>query len=146
LLDDDNRGAYVKPGTLVCLVGDPTQLTAVMLVDDIDVKRLQPGQKARLRLDQLPGQVIDGEVIDISRHDIRNAETTQRGSPDLDQLYVGAVPPQQTGALYQARVKFDARPESLVIGGRGEAKVAAERVTIARLILRYFAQTFRLPV
>jgi putative peptide zinc metalloprotease protein len=146
LLDEANQGAYVETGTLVCLVGDPTQLTAVMLVDDVDVKRLQPGQKTRLRLDQLPGQVIDGEVIDISRHDIRNAETTQRGSPDLDQLYVGAVPPQQTGALYQARVKFDARPESLVIGGRGEAKVAAERVTIARLILRYFAQTFRLPV
>jgi putative peptide zinc metalloprotease protein len=145
LLDEVNHGAYVKPGTLICLVGDPTQLTAVMLVDDVDVKRLQPGQKARLRLDQLPGQVIDGEVVDVSRHDARNAEASSRASVDIDHLYAGAVPPEQTGALYQARVKFDARPESLVIGGRGQAKVAAERITIARLILRYFAQTFRLP-
>lgn len=146
LLDASNEGAYVQPGTLVCLVGDPTQLTAVMLVDDVDVKRLQPGQKVRLRLDQLPGQIIDGEVIDISRYDIRDAESSPRASGDLEQLYAGAVSPEQTGALYQARVKFDARPESLVIGGRGQAKVAAERVTIARLILRFLGQTFRLPV
>jgi putative peptide zinc metalloprotease protein len=146
LLDGKNSGAYVQPGTLVCLVGDPAQLTAVMLVDDVDVKRLQPGQKARLCLDQLPGQIIEGEVVDISRHDVRDAESSPGASADLEPLFAGAVPPQQTGALYQARVKFDARPESLVIGGRGEAKVAAERITIARLILRYFAQTFRLPI
>ena len=35
---------------------------------------------------------------------------------------------------------------SLLIGGRGEAKVMAERITVGRRILRYFAQTFRLPM
>jgi hypothetical protein len=146
LLDRANQGTYVKPGTLLCLVGNPSQLTAVMLVDDVDVKRLKPGQKARLRLDQLPGQVIDGEVIDISRHDARDAESAGRVSADLEQLYAGAVPPQQTGPIYQARIRFAARPESLVIGGRGQAKVAAERITIGRLIARYVSQTFRLPI
>jgi hypothetical protein len=33
-----------------------------------------------------------------------------------------------------------------VIGGRGEAKVATERITLGRRILRFFAQTFRLPM
>jgi len=146
LLDEPNNGAYVEPGTLVCLIGDPTRLTAVMLVNDIDVKRLQPGQKARLRLEQLPGQVIEGEVIDVARHDVQNADNATASRADLESLYAGVVPSEQAGALYQARVKFDTRPESLVIGGRGEAKVAAERITLARLILRYFAQTFRLPV
>jgi hypothetical protein len=117
-----------------------------MLVNDSDVKRLQAGQKARLRLEQLPGQVIEGEVIDVARHDLQNADNAVAGRADLESLYTGAVPPEQTGALYQARVKFDTRPESLVIGGRGEAKVAAERITLARLLLRFFAQTFRLPM
>ena len=146
MLDESNGGAYVEPGTLVCLVGDPTQLTAVILVNDTDVKRLQPGQKARLRLEQLPGQVIEGEVIDVARHDVQQADNAVAGRANLESLYAGAVPPEQAGALYQARVKFDTRPETLVIGGRGEAKVAAERITLARLILRYFAQTFRLPM
>jgi putative peptide zinc metalloprotease protein len=146
LLKDSNVGAYVEPGTLVCLIGDPTQLTAVMLVDDTDVKRLQPGQRARLRLDQLPGQVIEGEVIDVSRHDVGAAENAT-GPTDLGSLYAGIVSPEQRGAFYQARVRFDLpRGQSLVIGGRGVAKVTAERITVARQIWRYFAQTFRLPL
>ena len=34
----------------------------------------------------------------------------------------------------------------LIIGGRGDAKVSAERITIGRLLYRYLAQTFRLPM
>jgi putative peptide zinc metalloprotease protein len=146
LLEESNVGAYVEPGTLACLIGDPSQLTAVMLVDDTDVKRLQPGQRARLRLDQLPGQVIEGEVIDVSRHDVGAVENAA-GPTDLNSLYAGIISPDKRGALYQARVKFDLpQGQSLVIGGRGEAKVTAERITVARRIWRYFAQTFRLPM
>jgi hypothetical protein len=146
LLDKSNLGAYVELGTLVCLVGDPTQLTAVMLVGDTDIKRLRQGQKVRLRLDQLPGQIIEGKLIDVARHDAQTSDQGPAHGADLDSLYAGVMSQEHTGAVYQARVRFDARPESLIIGGRGTAKVAAERITIARLIARYFAQTFRLPV
>ena len=36
LLDDQNRGALVEPGTFVCLVGDPHNVSAVLLVDDTE--------------------------------------------------------------------------------------------------------------
>jgi hypothetical protein len=69
--------------------------------------------------------------------------------------------------MYEARVRFsqesrvksqepevgysalDPRPstlDQLIIGGRGEAKVTSERITVGRLIYRYLAQTFRLPM
>src|SRR6185312_4730947 len=51
LLDPKSSGAHVEAGTLVCLVGDPKNVTAVLLVDDTDIKRVQPGQKVRLRID-----------------------------------------------------------------------------------------------
>jgi len=146
LLDRSNDGAHVEPNTLVCLVGDPRRLTAVLLVDDTDVKRLQPGQRARLRIDQLIGQVIDGEVLDVARHDARNADIASASRADLAPLFAGVMPPEHSGALYLGRVRFDSPPQSLVIGGRGEAKVAAERITLARRILRYIGQTFRLPM
>ena len=38
------------------------------------------------------------------------------------------------------------RQQPLVIGGRGEAKVAAERITLARSICAFLGQTFRLPM
>jgi putative peptide zinc metalloprotease protein len=147
LIDQTNRCAHVEPGTLVCLVGDPTRLTAVMLVDDVDVKRLQPGQPARLRIDQLPGQIIDGQVVDVARHDARDTDSETASRADLAPLFAGLMPPGKSAALYQARVRFElpAAP-SLVIGGRGQAKVTAERITVARRLLRYLAQTFRLPM
>jgi len=126
-------------------VGDPKRLTAVLLVNDNDVKRLQPGQPVRLRLEQLPGQVIEGRVVDVARHDARAADSVVAGKADLAALWSGIVPPGANATLYQARVEFDPPEQSLVIGGRGEAKVAAERITLARWILRHFAQTFRLP-
>ncbi|HEY3392614.1 MAG TPA: site-2 protease family protein [Lacipirellulaceae bacterium] len=153
LLEPANLGAQLEPGTLVCLVGDPGRLTAVLLIDDAEVKRLQPGQRARLVIDQLPGEVIDGEVVDVARHEVRDDASEGAARADLAALFAGLVPPGQTGALYQARVRLDAAADvsnagyrKLVIGGRGQAKVAAERITLARSILRYIGQTFRLPM
>jgi putative peptide zinc metalloprotease protein len=146
LLDSFNNGAHVEPGELMCMVGDPARLEAVLLVEDADVKRLQPGERAELRLDQLPGQVIEGEVVDVSRHIVRELDGGATGRADLGPLFAGLVPPGKAGAYYQARVRFDTRAQALVVGGRGQAKVTAERVTLGRRVFRYIAQTFRLPM
>ncbi len=47
LLDARNRGAKVEAGTLICLVGDLNDVSAVLLVSDTDVARLAPGQRVR---------------------------------------------------------------------------------------------------
>jgi putative peptide zinc metalloprotease protein len=153
VLEPVNLGARLEPGTLICLVGDPERLTAVLVVDDAEVKRLQPGQRARLVVDQVPGVVLEGEVVDVARHEVRDDASEAAARADLAALFDGIVPPGRSGALYQARVRFDppagiseAGTRKLVIGGRGYAKVAAERITIARRILRYLGQTFRLPM
>jgi putative peptide zinc metalloprotease protein len=158
LLDPNTLGAHVEPGTLVCLVGDPHKLTAVLLVDDTDIKRLEPGQKTRLRIDELPGQVIDGEVVEVARHELDDIENVKMRQADLSPLLVGLVAPGRSGPLYEARVRFSKEPgagskepdgisaTSLLIGGRGDAKVTAERITIGKRLYRYLAQTFRLPI
>jgi hypothetical protein len=128
------------------MVGDPARLNAVLLVDDVDVKRLQPGQRVRMRIDQLPGQVISGEVVDVARHEARDDDDAG-AQADLATLYAGLIPSHgRYSAHYQARVRFDPPQQPLVIGGRGDAKVSAERITLARSILRFLAQTFRLPM
>ncbi len=145
LLDEKNRGALVEPGTLVCLVGDPNDLSAVLLVDDTDVARLTPGQRVRLILEQAPGQLLVGEVLDVARHDVASSDSTMTARADLASLFTGLAPPGRADTHYQVRVKLDQPGHALAIGGRGEAKVAAERITLARWLARYFAQTFRLP-
>ena len=112
LLDPNTIGAHVEPGTLVCLVGDPQKLTAVLLVDDTDIKRLEPGQKTRLRIDELPGQVIEGEVVEVARHELDDIENLKMRQADLSPLLVGLVAPGRSGALYEARVRFSGEPRS----------------------------------
>jgi hypothetical protein len=65
---------------------------------------------------------------------------------DLTTLYAGINPPGRRSAVYQVRVQFETPDQQLVIGGRGQAKVAAERITLGRKILRLIGQTFRLPM
>jgi putative peptide zinc metalloprotease protein len=145
ILDEQNRGALVEPGTLVCFVGDPQKASAVLVVEDTDIERVRPGQKVRLRLDQLPGQILTGEVIDVARRDPQPADSAKAARADLAQLFAGVVPPGQEAVQYQVRVRLDEPPQFLAIGGRGQAKIAAERITLARWLARYLAQTFRLP-
>jgi hypothetical protein len=128
-------------------VGDPNRLAAVLVVDDADVKFLEPGERARVRIDQLPGQVIDGEVVEVSRHETEAPESAPAPGADLAPLFAGLIAPGQDGPHYEVRIKLnDAITPGLVIGGRGDAKVATERVTLARRIWREIAQTFRLPM
>jgi hypothetical protein len=57
------------------------------------------------------------------------------------------VAPGHEGPHYEVRVRLDdPAVESLVIGGRGDAKVATERITLGRRVWRAVAQTFRLPI
>jgi hypothetical protein len=122
-------------------------------VDDRDVKRLAPGQAVRMRLDELPGQVLEGQVLDVARHEVRSDQNAKSAQADMTALFGGLVAPERSKTLYQARVRFDtvaglseAGHKRLVIGGRGQAKITAERITLARSIARYFARTFRLPM
>jgi hypothetical protein len=145
LLDPANRGALVEAGTLVGLVGSTDRLKAVLLVDDTDIARLARGQTVRLRLEQMPGQVLAGEVIDVARRDAESASAAVSSRDDLAPLFANLAPPGRASVHYQAHVRLELPEVPLAIGGRGEAKIAAERVTLARWILRYLAQTFRLP-
>jgi putative peptide zinc metalloprotease protein len=146
LLEESNVGATVEPGTLMCLVGDPARVMAVLFVDDVDAKRLRRGQHVRMRVDQLPGRVIEGEIIDVAHHEMQSGGSAASSRADLTTLYAGINPPGRRSAIYQVRVQFETPDQQLVIGGRGQAKVAAERMTLGRKILRLIGQTFRLPM
>ncbi len=98
-----------------------------------------------MTLEQAPGQILSGEVLDVARHDAESIDSTMTARADLAALFAGLVPSGRGDTHYQVRVKLDRPEHALAIGGRGQAKIAAERITLARWLARYFAQTFRLP-
>jgi putative peptide zinc metalloprotease protein len=146
LLDESNLGARVEPGTLVCLVGDPSKLVAVLLAEDTDAPHLRPGQTARLQLTQLPGTVLNGKVVEVARHEMRDTKSEGVARGDFASMFAGLVAPGEPRAYFQVQVQFDPPDRTVIWGGRGIAKVTAERVTLGQRMLRFVARTFRLPM
>jgi hypothetical protein len=86
-------------------------------------------------------------VVEVARHQAADSDRGKAMRADLSPLMTGLVAPGHEGAHYEVRVQFDdAAMPTLIIGGRGDAKVTVERVTLARRIWRSLARTFQLPI
>ena len=145
ILDAENLGALVEPGTLVCWVGDPTALEAVLLVKDAEAQRIGPGQEVRLELDERPHDVLHGQVVEVAQRDVLSNRLLQNEPTPLERLSAGLTPPGGEDTYFRVRVQFTETPNGLRIGTRGQAKVTTMPMQLGRRILRWLAQTFRLP-
>jgi putative peptide zinc metalloprotease protein len=141
--DQRNLGCFLETGTLYCLVGDPGDLAACVVLDQADVEFVRRGQRVRLRLDQLPGGVLGGTITEIAKTDLKVAprELARRDAIPVRVDQEGVPRPVQTS--YQARVALDDHDARLLIGTRGRAKILAEPQCLARRVYRYLGRTFR---
>lgn len=61
-----SAGEEVRPNTRVAAVADLSEVQAVILVDELAVANLAPGQSAIVRLDALPGETFAGTLGSLS--------------------------------------------------------------------------------
>lgn len=71
LRQDGEIGEMLTAGQVLFWVGAPQPLRITADVDEEDILRLAPGQKALIKADGLPGQVIEGRI----------GEITEKGDP-----------------------------------------------------------------
>jgi multidrug efflux pump subunit AcrA (membrane-fusion protein) len=57
----------MKPGEQFCIIGDPEECEAVMVIPEGQAEKIRTGQKVIFKLDAYPGETVETEVIDISR-------------------------------------------------------------------------------
>lgn len=141
-LDPENRGAVLETGTLVCLVGDPGEQQARLVIDQGGVQYVRPGQRVRIRLDQLPGRMIEGTVEEISAQAL---ESAPRELADGDELAVvrrpeGTIRPRETS--YEARVRLDETERLPLLRARGQAKIVTAPQTLGHRVYRFVRRTF----
>lgn len=58
-------GTMNNPGTVLLTISDLSEMEAEVLVDETEVVRIRPGQKARVRLDAYPDTTFRGEVREV---------------------------------------------------------------------------------
>ncbi len=143
LLDSRNRGAQVETGMLFCTLGDPARLEAVLVIDQADMKFVRPGQSVRMKLDPMPGRVLEGTITEVAKRDLKVAPRELAADGGLAVRMDRDATPRPASVSYQARATLAACPPELLVAARGQAKIEAERRSLAARFYHRFLQLFR---
>jgi putative peptide zinc metalloprotease protein len=141
-LDAANRGCFMDTGSLFCLVGDPDQLEGRAVVSQADIQDVRPGQRVRIRLDQLPGKVISGDITEVSGKPLEVAPPELTGTGRLAVLVDQNGVSRPADQSYETRIELDDVANSLLIGTSGHAKIYAAPQTLGSRLLRMIKRTF----
>ncbi len=129
-LDRRNQSCWITPGTVLCTIGDPQQLSALVTIDERDVAEVQPGESVRILLDSAPVRIVTGKVKQVASR----ATEPERDQPAISEYRVHVV-----------EVELDS-PEALVlVGSAGTAKIEANRSTLASLATNFIKRRLRMP-
>lgn len=139
-LEPHNRGKFLDYGRLVCLIGDPRKLEALLVVSEDDIESVRIGGKVRIQLNSRPGRPIAGEVVDIARGNLRD---------DPASLFTGGALPHEGQReeadetnSYTMRVRIT-DSAALLHGETGRARVRAGTRSLATRLFRFVQRTFR---
>ena len=141
-LDVDNAGCTLDSGTVLCLVGDPQRMSALIIVDQSQIEYCRVGQAARCRLHELPGATLAGTVADISEtqlEEIPASLLSQRVLSTVERKD-GTLRPATTS--FMVRVPIDAIDRRVPVGSTGWAKINTDPLSISQRVLRFLASTF----
>jgi putative peptide zinc metalloprotease protein len=143
-----NKGSYLREGTLFCQVGDPTQMEAVLVVDEADQPLVEKDQKATLKLDAFPYETIEGTITKVSTERMKmsprrlsaksGGELATKTNP-----VTGAEQPMSTS--YQASVDVPDPDQIYRLGLRGRGKIHMDPdhwQTLGQRFWRFLTRTF----
>jgi putative peptide zinc metalloprotease protein len=143
-LDRENLGAFLTDGVLLCRIGDPRQLEAVLAVDQEQIEFLRPGQQVDLVLEPLRGEKLTTHLEHISQAQMQSAPKS------LASVTGGrlAAAPDAAGRLrpvsvtYEASAPLDDADGVLVPGATGRARIHAGQRTLGQRLWRGVCATF----
>jgi len=129
-LDQRNRGAWIEPGTVLCTIGDPAKLDALVAIAQADITEVQPGQRVSILLTAAPVRVLAGTVVEVARR------ATQREPTKVE---------RSASKYHLVQVRLSVQDALLLVGNRGTAKIEAGRSTVGAMIGHTLQQMLRLP-
>jgi putative peptide zinc metalloprotease protein len=145
-LDEPNLGCKLEAGTLVCLVGEASQLEGVAIVNEAEVQRLSIGQRVRLRLSELPGKILYGQVSDVSKlnSDELPHEIVARQMLPLQRRPDGSV--RGAGTSYEAVIAVDPHTAPLLVNATGWVRIEVAPQSLWLHLYRGLRSTFRVAL
>ncbi len=141
-LDSRNRGCQLQIGTLLCEIGSPAEIEAILVIDQAEVNRVRTDQRVRIQLDEKPGQIISGTVVEVAKIDLKVVPRELAARMDLPVRIDDKGQPHPLATAYQARVRLDDADDAVRPGTGGRAKVLVEPQSLGQRFYQSFKQTF----
>ena len=138
--DADNRDALLEMGTLFCIIGDPGRMQATLILNQMDVKQVQPGQPVRVLLEEYPNLILEGKIRAVAKRDLETTPrelTSTAGGPLATETDPTTGKQKAMFVMYEAVVPLHDTEVPLMNGFRGKAKVLVGRQTIASRMLEF---------
>nr|WP_145119122.1 biotin/lipoyl-binding protein [Rosistilla oblonga] len=145
-LDTENIGALMTQESLICMIGDPRHIEAVLIVDQGDIQLIQEGDSVELKPDARRLEVLHGKIDQVSRTEMKYspASLSSQSGGDLDtQVDPETGNMRPINASYQARVPLPEVSEGMRVGYRGTAKISAAPKSLGWRFYRFLNKTFQ---
>jgi putative peptide zinc metalloprotease protein len=129
-LESRNQGCWIEPGTVLCIVGNPKQLSALVIVDERDMADVQPGDQVKILLESAPVRVVTGTVKQVAS---RATEPDPEPDSELAERF------------HVIEVELNGDEALAAVGTGGSAKIAASHTTLGKLSLDFLKRRLRMP-
>jgi putative peptide zinc metalloprotease protein len=142
--DEKNLTAWLQPTDLVCQVGDPQDLEAVLIIDQTYIDLVHAKHPVRVLLEAQTGRAFDTEIAEISPSEVKLVSpamtTQQQGRLEAKTDPSGMMKPLSTS--YQARAPLGDAVSAAQVGMQGQARVYTGWQSVRARLYRYLAKTF----
>jgi putative peptide zinc metalloprotease protein len=142
--DQKNVGALITPTDPICIVGNPADVQAVLVVDQAYIDLVKEGQQVRCLLDANTHRAYDSRIESIAAIQVqavsRGSSTQAGGRLETKTDPSGMVKPLNTS--YQAAAPLGDSAGRLQVGMQGQARIYTGWQPLGRRLYRYLAKTF----
>jgi len=139
-----NADAHFSEGDVLCVVGKPNQMEAIIIIDQSDIDLVHEGDLVELMLDSAKLNSVTGKISKIAQSEMKespeNLASQAGGSLNTAQDASGKVRPISTS--YQASVPLEQQHVPFRSSYRGVAKVHLEWRSLGWRFYRFCVKTF----
>lgn len=140
-----NAEAYLLPSELLCLVGDPRDMEAILVIDQSDIDLVHVGDSVAIKLDAYPTVVLRSMIEQIANDklDASPASLTVSGGGEIDTRMDSNGVQRPISTQYQARSStLQGDDLEIQMGFRGRGKISTKWQSLGFRLYRYISRTF----
>ena len=143
--DQKNKSAWLQPTDLICQVGDPADLEAVLIIDQTYFELVKPKHPVRILLEAQTGRAFDTEIAELASTNVKfispAMSAAQGGRVEAaSDPGTGMMKPLSTS--YQARAPLGDAVTAAQVGMQGQARIYTGWQSVRARLYRYIAKTF----